>query len=63
MTPSPYPVLAQRGHRIGWWNGQRFTPASPGRAYQLRCAQFAAARAALAGVTIVGYWTMPIGAC
>lgn len=58
----PPPILAQRGRQIGWWDGNRFTPASPGRAYQLRASQFCAARAALDGVTIVGYWNMPVGA-
>lgn len=50
------PVLATKGNRIGWWDGERFTPASPGRAFQLRCARFVQARRDLAGVTIVGYW-------
>lgn len=56
-------VIAQRGDRIGWFDtdARHFTPASPGRAYQIKAARFAAARAALAGVVIVGCWPEPIG--
>jgi hypothetical protein len=58
----PPPIFAQRGRQIGSWDGNRFTPFPPLMACLILAARAAQARADLAGVTIVGYWNMPVGA-